>query len=951
MKRSPISILIAESLNYLTPMLVLLVALLLGAAFVFGESDAERVWEWLRDEGTAIFLWWLLTSLAACAVMPLLFRLLPTLPSRGYALARAAGVMLVGFVFWFAASLGLWANTPGAIVLAWLIVLVFALYVWRRGEARFEGWAWLRENGAFVLTVEILFIALLVGWAMFRAHEPEVRSTEKPMEMMFLNSIRHSEFFPPNDGWLAGYSISYYYFGYVIMAGLADLSAVNSGIAFGLMSALLFALSGIGILGVVYDLVRASKGGRTAALGAGLLGMVLLIFAGNLGTFFIELPWNGRGLVASLASVDYFEFWSVPERSRLVIDLTPNDSEERWRFPKTGEVFEGTRPDSTYTPVRDENGNLRPDWEEGGRDFTDWDYWWWFRYSRVIGDSRLNDEPIGVQPIAEVPHFSFILSDMHPHVLALPFAVLALGLAAGLALRERDLEWWGYVLLAIWVGGMVFMNSWDAVYIPFLVGVEALRRLMRGGRLRGEDWLGIAAFAVIIFVLTVVFYAPWILSFTSQAGGVYFNIIWNTAPPQLFLQFGSFFLLLLPFIGLELWRGRHSLRWMSLILVFIGLFLLIVVALPFAAAWMYEALCDRGSGAACLARDILFGGAAPDTYDHFWREALARRATSYLSEGLMLAVIVLAGFRLFGGRRDAPQDRPELPYSPSTGVALLVAAAGLALIMLPDFAYLVDNFRVRINTVFKLYYQGWIFLSVASAYAVYVMLIQAGGASRWAWVGRLAYGLLGIAVLGMALVYPYYAVRARSLDESGRYQAQAAVESCAKADIVTNCPEVPKLTLDGRFGSFRDDELQVALCLLALNPPPDAVVAEAPYNGGYNADYGRIATLTGVPNLLGWINHEGQWRGAKYDQVTEVLRDPISGAILDSREIQADRLYKTTDWAEAQAVITRYGIDYVMVGSAERLRYADAPEGLEKFGERFTPICQAGEAALYAVGG
>ncbi len=47
-----------------------------------------------------------------------------------------------------------------------------------------------------------------------RAHNPEIYSTEKPMEIMFINSIRASETFPPHDAWLAGYAISYYYFGY-----------------------------------------------------------------------------------------------------------------------------------------------------------------------------------------------------------------------------------------------------------------------------------------------------------------------------------------------------------------------------------------------------------------------------------------------------------------------------------------------------------------------------------------------------------------------------------------------------------------------------------------------------------------------------------------------------------------------------------------------------------------
>jgi uncharacterized membrane protein len=108
--------------------------------------------------------------------------------------------------------------------------------------------------------------------------------------------------------------------------------------------------------------------------------------------------------------------------------------------------------------------------------------------------------------------------------------------------------------------------------------------------------------------------------------------------------------------------------------------------------------------------------------------------------------------------------------------------------------------------------------------------------------------------------------------------------------------------------------------------------------------------LTGVPTLLGWINHEGQWRGATYDRVTEVVRD-ANGAVIDSRQIQIDTLYNSDDWSAAQAVIDRYGIDYVMVGEAERRLYADSPDGLDKFADNLEPVCAFGSVVLYQVGG
>ena len=184
-------------------------------------------------------------------------------------------------------------------------------------------------------------------------------------------------------------------------------------------------------------------------------------------------------------------------------------------------------------------------------------------------------------------------------------------------------------------------------------------------------------------------------------------------------------------------------------------------------------------------------------------------------------------------------------------------AAGLVLVLLPDFVYLIDNFRVRINTVFKLYYQGWIFFSVAAAYGVYgtlsgltAILITRPQDSgpvvypppvNW----RFVYVVIVVVVLVMGLIYPFYAVRSRALVETGR------LGSADDAD----------LTLDGRPSAVNADEFAIARCLLALDPAPDAIVAEAPGIHAYNSSNSRISMLTGVPTLLGWINHEGQWRG------------------------------------------------------------------------------------------
>ena len=107
--------------------------------------------------------------------------------------------------------------------------------------------------------------------------------------------------------------------------------------------------------------------------------------------------------------------------------------------------------------------------------------WWWWRSSRVLEDLDLSGNHIEV--IDEFPAFSYVLGDNHPHVLAMPFVLLVIGLALNLFLAPRattdhqdqamwrhvrslmPLGWIGWCLVAIASGALLFLNTWD--YPPY----------------------------------------------------------------------------------------------------------------------------------------------------------------------------------------------------------------------------------------------------------------------------------------------------------------------------------------------------------------------------------------------------------------------------------------------------------------------------------------------------
>ena len=202
----------------------------------------------------AFLLWYLVVLLTGWLAFPLAYRLLPGLPDRGYSLARALGLLVWGYVFWFLASIGILQNNIGGIFFA--LVILAGLSTWAGWRDRFASLrTWVSEHKGTMLASEAVFLVAFAAWAYVRSANPDISGTEKPMEMAFINAILHSSTFPPHDPWLSGYAISYYYFGYVMVAMLVQVTGVLSPVGFNLAIALWFGLTALGAYGLVYNLL------------------------------------------------------------------------------------------------------------------------------------------------------------------------------------------------------------------------------------------------------------------------------------------------------------------------------------------------------------------------------------------------------------------------------------------------------------------------------------------------------------------------------------------------------------------------------------------------------------------------------------------------------------------------------------------------------------------------
>jgi YYY domain-containing protein len=844
------------------------------------------------QEILAIFLrWYIVIQLISLAALPLTLRLFPALPDRGYAFAKSLGVLLVGFVLWLGTSYGFLRNETGG---AWLALLIVAILSGVAGWPILQGWLHSRRQPAmptpdsqpasaqsarntfprpgYILLVEAIFLLGFIVWTWVRAHDPAINHTEQPMDLMFMSGIWTSPTFPPRDPWLAGYAISYYYFGYWLLVTVARLAAQPPEIAYNIGQACWFGLLLVGSFGVGYNLWASGRAGKRESQGArtehrtgntqhgilaGLLTAVAVAITGNL---HVILEW----LYAQGVNVDGLARWA-----------------RVYNFP--------------------ENAQVTRQW------FIDAGWSWWWRSSRVIQDTDLFGNHIEV--IAEFPIFSYVLGDNHPHVLAMPIVLLAVALALNIFLQKglATADWglggeekqapntqspvtnprslishaWidllnsipgrgaGLLLLVVAVGALAPINTWDFPPYWMLLSLVAFFVVTQEqGIARGLA--SAALLSMILLAGLLIAYFPYFLTAQSQAGGLLPNYFNPTRLPQFLLMFGHFLLGVGALIRLA-WREQPTQGYELIIS------LLLVLGLPllFLFGTMIVAV-NSEAGLAALGRMAL-----PPELNNYTEAILGRwgeRPFTFLLTGTLSALVIALLWRRWRG--------PEGSADPRTTFALLLAGIGLLLIFAPEFIYLRDNFGTRMNTVFKFYYQGWLLLGISSSYAI-VTAFSRLRLPETRPILAAALGSMALLLILAGLIYPV----------AGAY---AKVRGFG-----TSTP-----TLNGLAYVSADE--RSAIEWIRRNTAPTDLVLQGK-GRSYWATDNRINAATGRPTLLGWDGHQSQWRGSAY------------GEMAAGRPELVETIYRTGSPQIIQDLLRQANISYVYVGPVEREQYGISP--------------------------
>ena len=754
---------------------------------------------------------------------------------------------------WWGYALGLLRNTMGGVAIA--VFVLAAVAALALGPSRVATTAeiahWVRRRWRLIVAVELLQVVAFLGWCLVRANDPAADHTEEPMDLMLLVAVSTSDSFPPADPWLSGYPISYYYLGYWLLGAIGHLVGTPPEITYNLGQATWYALLVVGCFGLAYNLAASSRRAPSpdgaalpvdrdspvdrTAIGSGLIAALLVCGSANIA---LPLDW-GRRVLDGAGSL-----WSEAIGS--------------WK------ALLGLSAGTTASTAASAASAL---WSEN---------WWWWRSSRVVRDVGLDGQSIEV--ITEFPFFSYLLGDNHPHVLAMPIVVATLTLAfavfaaawspgerapkysvAGAAVPGGLATRIGIVAVA---GSIVAINTWDvpAVFSVLVIAVTAAAASSDSSSWR-RALIAAVSFASLLALGSALLYLPYHLTASSQVEGILPNFFHPTSLRQVVVMFATLapgvFLLVLT--GWR--RGEARLRlaaawWIAL--------------LGLALAWF----------AACLAlaqfgvwSEWLDGMLQPPSRDRLMSVVLGRWA------GGCLTLVLCAGALAF--TLEALRARwlsTEARREAGLDFALLLAAAGLGLILAPELLYLHDSFGTRMNTVFKFWYQAWLLLACGAAVGITSALRRGRGP-------RVA-ALLALLAIVPGLYYPAAALWSRT---GGFGSKQPTLDALAWLE------------------RFRPEELAALRWLRGATNSDDVVVQRS--GASYRAEQNLPSIVTGRATLLGWGGHEYQWRGSSFSSFAA------------GREEAIERIYHPPSVAELDSTLRAWSVDYIYLGPEERSRY------------------------------
>ena len=463
-----------------------------------------------------LLAWVLVVQILGLAVFPLVSRVIPDLRDKGFTISKLVALSSLGLISWLVSMLGISGPSVITLLLTIVILIFFSTYLGFKQIPQIS--YFFRREWRLICASEVIFLVILGIFAFFKFNDPSINHTEQPMDLAFLNAAMGAGTGGPIDPWMKGEHISYYYLGYWIFGNIGSLTFTRPEIAYNLSLIFIPALMGSAVFGLTFSLLPSTMKLKSI-ISAGAISSVSVIFLSNL---YGGLSFIAQNRMASTAFWDKICIEGLGSNTAKAVDS--------WR------------------PI---------------------EFWWWFKSSRIVNFFGESCDTQGIDyTINEFPFFSYLLGDLHPHMMGGPFLIMfcTLCLAAsfkGSPAKLNKSTLGLIVLIAISGATVSFVNMWS---IPVAILILLLVYFLRWISGYEHSLLNAMFVPVSSIFLAAVILSPFLYSFQSSITGLHPSLV-QTGIIHFLIIWGPLLILAVPYIVLQFWSTPVSLRWKKSLIV------------------------------------------------------------------------------------------------------------------------------------------------------------------------------------------------------------------------------------------------------------------------------------------------------------------------------------------------------------------------------------------------
>ncbi len=444
----------------------------------------------MGTDGGPILTWWLTLFLLGLGAYPLCGHLFSTFTDRGWLFGKVLGFLAGSYVMFLLGSLrilkfgktGVIVSTLIAVVLIWGICF---LCIKKEGMRKLFSEMPLDD----IMARELLFLVGFAVFAYLKGFNPSAYGTERMMDYGFMAALDRTEYFPVQDFWFAGENLNYYYYGQYLMTYLTKLSGNEVVYGYNLALCMCFALCMSLSFSLVYqwmyahttdagkrnpnataeDAGRGSNSNDVIPEAGGKHPRAMAVFAGTLASLAVTFAANCHYIVFNFLAP---MLWEI---------LQP----------------EGEAP-----------------------------HYWFADSTRYIGYHPEVDD----KTAHEYPAYSFLLGDLHAHVINIfvVLTILAILFACTRKARAGEKRTWDWkkqfsdlsvLMIGFLIGICMMENYWDFPIYFVVAGAVLLAWHLRSGDSLPVVVARVGVQGIMVLTVAVVAALPFSSQFHAMTNG------------------------------------------------------------------------------------------------------------------------------------------------------------------------------------------------------------------------------------------------------------------------------------------------------------------------------------------------------------------------------------------------------------------------------------------------